>query len=63
MPPPAYRLQNRYQDSRWEDLGESYPTEAAASYRAFRLSANGICYGMVRVVAPDGRVVVEFPAR
>jgi hypothetical protein len=56
-----FRLQNRYQDSGWEDLNESYANVCEAITIAYTYCQDAVCYGMVRVVWND-KVVVEFPA-
>lgn len=62
-----YRLQNRYQDSGWEDLrDEQFHAAREAIRRASKLSQGGrgaMIYGMVRVVRNrDGAVMQEFAA-
>ena len=58
-----YKLQNRYQDSGWEDLHIKFTNEKDAIQEASVLCKDAICYGMVRVVdMVNKRVVIEFPA-
>ena len=58
-----YKLQNRYQDSGWEELGEQFSNLNDANRRAHDLSKDAICYGMVRVVdVTNGIVEAEYPA-
>jgi len=58
-----YILQNRYQDSGWENLNEEFDHVREAVQRASEASKNSICYGMVRVVDMDNeQVVITFPA-
>lgn len=61
---PRYSLQNRYQDSGWEDLGRyRFDSEDEAVQQAGLLSQDAIIYGMVRVVdRREGRVVATFAA-
>lgn len=56
-----YKLQNRYQDSGWEDLDLVFYSRVEAIEKAVELSRNSICYGMVRVVC-RGRVIETFVA-
>ena len=59
----GYKLQHRYQDSGWEDMGEWHASPDDAVFRAVQCSANSICYGMVRVIdLCRNEVLVEFPA-
>lgn len=61
--PGKFRLQNRYQDGGWEWLeGQEYETEDAAVGHAIACACNGIAYGMVRVISPDGLEVVCYAA-
>jgi len=58
-----FQLQNRYQDSGWENLDEEYDSAKKAKKRALKLSKDAICYGMVRVVDVEKKqVIVTFPA-
>lgn len=60
-----YKLQNKYQDEGWADLGktEEYDSYGAACGRAHVLAGNSICYGMVRVINKNtNEVMVEYPA-
>ena len=59
-----YKLQNRYQDSGWENLDrEEFHRLNEAMDRGYELSKNSIAYGMVRVVnLVTGKVEVEYPA-
>jgi ADP-ribose pyrophosphatase YjhB (NUDIX family) len=57
-----YRLQNRYQDGGWEELHEFFNNEADAVKQAIEHACHPIHYGMVRVIGPDGGVVVEYGA-
>jgi hypothetical protein len=61
-----YFLQNRHQDSGWEDLsGDRFQFDSwqAAIDDAVRCSRDAICYGMVRVVDSVNCVVIQtFPA-
>ena len=61
-PKRIYRLQNRYQDSGWEDMGGTqYTNPTLAVFEAYERCLDSIAFGMVRVVEGD-RVLVEFPA-
>lgn len=55
-------LQNRYQDSQWEDVGHTdFYDEEPARIEAKILSKDSICYGMMRVVNLEtSRVVATF---
>ena len=58
-----YKLQNRYQDSGWENLNEECSHLETAKHRAYELSKNSIAYGMVRVVnRATGAIEAEYPA-
>lgn len=59
-----YFLQNRYQDSGWEDIPkERYALAGDAICKASELSDNAICNGMVRVVDSfTGKVLIEYAA-
>lgn len=57
-----YRLQNRYQDSSWEWMTEAFDTEVLAIAYAKECACKPIHYGMVRVISPKGKVVVEYGA-
>ena len=58
-----YKLQNRYQDSGWEDLGMEFDIPKRAVKKALKCSKDAIAYGMVRVVdVKEKRVVVTFAA-
>ena len=58
-----YRIEHRHQDSGWEPSGESYATIDEAVWRAARMAASPMTWGMTRVVdSRDGRAVVAFPA-
>jgi hypothetical protein len=58
-----YKLQNRYQDSGWENLDEEFHTEKEAVQKASVLCQDAICYGMVRVVdLVEKQVIITFPA-
>jgi hypothetical protein len=61
---PKYILQNRYQDSGWENLrGEVFRDIHDAVWRAAQLSTYSIHYGMVRVVCSDTKaIVIQFGA-
>jgi len=48
-----YKLQNRYQDSGWKDLGIEFEFCDDAICEASKLSRDAICYGMVRVIFGD----------
>lgn len=68
-PTKKYYLQNRYQDSGWENLYqdantlEEFDDEHDACWYASKLSLNSICYGMVRVIDSEkNKVVITFPA-
>ena len=54
-----FKLQNRYQDSGWENLNESFHTTEEAEDKALEFSKNSICYGMVRVVDTSKQEVVS----
>lgn len=56
-----YRIENRYQDSGWEPTSESYPSFDQASARASVMADDGICWGMTRVVGPQG-VLITYRA-
>ena len=58
--PPGYYLQNRYQDSGWEDLNERYLEPGVAIDKACKYSLDAIAYGMVRVLDNKGEVVKTF---
>jgi hypothetical protein len=71
--PPKHKkfwLQNRYQDSGWENLDKEFDDIQEAINTAYELCKDAIIYGMVRVVKRgnfgvefDGAtVIVEFPA-
>lgn len=51
-----FKLQNRYQDSGWEDFGgtnrqnDIYEDESIACGEALEFSKNSMFYGMLRVV-------------
>ncbi len=60
--PYRFRIQYRYQDSRWRELGEAFNCEHEACWRAAQLSLDSMCYGMVRVVHVTRGAVVEFNA-
>lgn len=58
-----YGLQNRYQDSGWEDLDQTYESLTEAVFVAAGYSLKSIIYGMTRVVDHwEGSVVITFPA-
>jgi len=60
-----YYLQNRYQDSNWEDtndINEPFTDLDRATRRALKLSLNSIAYGMVRVVDRKGNVYGTYTA-
>jgi|APSaa5957512622_1039677.scaffolds.fasta_scaffold06372_5 hypothetical protein len=59
-----FTLQNRYQDSQWEDAGHTdFYEEQPARIEAKILSKDSICYGMMRVVNLEtSRVVATFSA-
>lgn len=58
-----YQLENRYQDSGWEDMGESFDSRDDAVWRAAEYSSKGMYYGMVRVIdGMFGVVVITFAA-
>ena len=59
-----YKLQNKYQDEGWKDLGcKEFRCIPDASHEARTCSNNSICYGMVRVVRKGtNEVMVTFPA-
>jgi hypothetical protein len=54
-----YYLQNRYQDSDWQDTNDTnepfYDLERACR-RAMKLSLNAVAYGMIRVIDRKGEV-------
>jgi len=52
-----YRLQNRLQDSGWENMRESFQCSDEASRRASELSKDG-WMGMVRVIDVEKREIV-----
>jgi len=51
-----YRLQNRYQDSGWEDIPGGMSRNVAVD-RAWEMAKDSICNGMVRVISEDGKEV------
>jgi len=57
-----FRLQNRYQDSGWQELDYQFWHVDGAIEKAAELSQDAIIYGMVRVVAKNGTVIKTFPA-
>lgn len=58
-----FRIENRHQDSGWEDAEERFATLDEAVWRASRMSVEPMAYGMARVVeVATGRVVITFPA-
>jgi hypothetical protein len=58
-----YYLQNRLQDTNWEDLGESYGLCGDAICRASELAETNMLVGMTRVVDSDtGKVGVTYAA-
>ena len=57
---PGFHLENRYQDSGWEDLNEHYIDYDKAVDKAMEYSLNAIAYGMVRVINHRGEVIKIF---
>lgn len=59
-----FTLQNKYQDSQWEDAGRTdFYDEEPARIEAKILSKDSIYYGMMRVVNLEtSRVVATFSA-
>ena len=58
-----YRLENRYQDSGWEDLETPFANCTEAIACAGSLAKDSIIYGMTRVVdLVEGEVVITFAA-
>lgn len=58
-----YQIQNRYQDSGWEQTNESFADKYEANRFAFECSKRPVVYGMVRVVDTlADKVVVEYGA-
>jgi|SaaInlStandDraft_4_1057021.scaffolds.fasta_scaffold192803_2 hypothetical protein len=57
-----FKLQNRYQDSDWGDLGHAkFHQQDLASRHAQNLSENTISYGMVRVIDIDtSKIIATF---
>ena len=63
--PSRYVIENRYQDSGWELVSaqHGYNDLEEATLVAEILAANGLAYGMTRVVDRNsGEVLVTFPA-
>jgi len=58
--PVGFYLQNRYQDSGWEELNEFYHDYDEAIDSAQRKSLDSIAYGMVRIVTEAGIVMKTF---
>ena len=60
----SYRIENKFQDGRWEDAGHDwYGNRAAAAEEAENLSGDAIFYGMTRVVdTATGLPVATFQA-
>ena len=59
-----FTLQNRYQDSQWEDVRHTdFDDEESARIEAKILSKDSIFYGMMRVVNLETyRVIATFSA-
>jgi len=57
-----YKLQNRFQDSGWENLNIEHTLANDAIQEASELSKNAICYGMVRVIHEEHGVIATFAA-
>lgn len=57
----SYRLQNRYQDSGWEEArGYESDNLRQLELTAKQLSENSIAWGMIRVVGPGGEIYSVF---
>lgn len=59
-----YKLQNRYQDSRWEDLGINIASRSGAVATAEHMALDAIRTGMVRVLdtLDHDKVIHTVPA-
>ena len=58
-----YKIQNKYQDGGWEDLGFRYLVKSQSLEKALECSCDAICYGMVRIINEDtDEVVVTYAA-
>lgn len=58
-----FKLQNRYQDEGWEELGIRFEEEWRALRRALECSSDAISYGMIRIINEDtGEIVATFGA-
>lgn len=58
-----YRMQNRYQDSSWENIDREFSSEQEAVKEAERCARDAFAYGMTRILdMHEKRVVITFAA-